>query len=63
LDKDLTGGGWEAKAERRQGAGGRTLEGNRIEGGWRAEGGRKEGGREADGRLFLFMSRLFRIFA
>lgn len=61
MDKDLTGGGWEAKAERRLEKGGRTLEGNWIKGGWNSEGrwkevgwksdgGRKEGERKADGR-------------
>ncbi len=42
LDKDLTGGGWEEKAEQRQGEGGRTLERSRMEGGWNSEGRWKE---------------------
>ena len=61
MDKDLTSGGWKAKAERRQGKGGRTLEGNRIEGGWNSEGRWKEvkwksdGGRKGGGWKVIFI--------
>ena len=63
MDKDLTGGGWEAKAgKRRKDAGrksdigrmklGRTLERSRIEIGWKADEGRKEVGRKV---IFIYV--------